>query len=353
MKKIVLILLGASLLLAGCGFIPGASSGGRSGDDDAAGQAQGAADNGSPAGAESDGEASPQEGGSQAGAGAGNVVRGDGVETVFAVNVTPAIEGEIKDYIEVNGEIETTATIDVFPETNGELTELFVRVGQFVRRDQIVGEVDPSRPGQNFVASPIRAPIAGTVVALPGRVGQTVSVSSPVVRISRTNELEVVTYVAERFISKVQEGLNAVVRLDAYPEERFLARVSELSPVVDPATRTLEVKLRLNEPDDRVRAGMFAAVRIITEEKAGIVKIPADCLVSRFGRTFVFVVDENGVAEQRDVTPGIEVDNILEIVDGLEPGERVVYQGQSLLEDRAQVRVIETVTPLSSEHLVE
>lgn len=325
----VLILVLAALALAGCGAVrPGGGPGG-SGDAEAQGN-----------GAEAQGEP-----------GARNV--GDGAATVFAVNVTPAIEGEIKDYIEINGEIQTVATIDVFPETNGELTELFVRVGENVRRDQVLAEVDPSRPGQNFVASPVRSPIEGTVVSLPGRVGQTVSVSTPVVRVSKTNELEVVTRVAERFISKVREGLSAVIRLDAYPGERFTATVSELSPVVDPATRTLEVKLRFDRRDPRIKAGMFAAVRIVTEEKDGIVKIPAECLVTRFGESFVFVVREDGVAEQRNVTPGIEVDNKLEIVSGLEPGEMVVYQGQTLLEDQAEVRVIETVTPLEAQDEVE
>lgn len=341
--RLVAAVLFGALLLGGCGFISRPGGGGPGGGESAA-------EGGEAAAGEAGGSGAPA---AQGEPGARDVVRGEGVDTVFAVNVTPAIEGEIKDYIEVNGEIQTTATIDVFPETNGELTELFVRVGQTVRRDQILGEVDPSRPGQNFVASPVRAPISGTVVSLPGRVGQTVSMSTPVVRISRTNELEVVTHVAERFISKVREGLNAAIRLDAYPEERFAATVSELSPVVDPATRTLEVKLRLNRTDPRVRAGMFAAVRIITEEKEGIVKIPSDCLVSRFGETFVFVINEEGTAERRTVTPGLEVDNILEIVDGLEPGESVVYQGQSLLEDQAPVRVIDTVTPLSSEHVVD
>jgi multidrug efflux pump subunit AcrA (membrane-fusion protein) len=339
MKKIAFVIL-AALMLAGCGAFP--PGGGRPGSSDESTQG-------------SEGAQPQAEGGEEARGepGAREVVRGDGGQTVFAVNVTPAIEGEINDYIEVNGEIQTVSTIDVFPETNGELTELYVRVGAFVRRDQVIAEVDPSRPGQNFVPSPVRAPISGTVVEVPGRVGQTISVSTPVVRVSRTNELEVVTHVAERFISKVREGLNAVIRLDAYPDERFTARVSELSPVVDPATRTLEVKLRLDESDERVKAGMFAAVRIITEEREGIVKIPANCLVTRFGDTFVFVVNEEGVAEQRDVTPGIEVDNKLEIVSGLEPGERVVYQGQSLLQDQAQVRVIETVTPLEAEDEVE
>ncbi|MFW6214622.1 MAG: efflux RND transporter periplasmic adaptor subunit [Alkalispirochaetaceae bacterium] len=305
-----------------------------------------------PGGGGSDGDGGNGGERSEGEPGARGVAEGDEVETVFAVNVTPAIEGEIRDYIEVNGEIETTATIDVFPETNGELTELFVRVGEQVSRDQVIAEVDPSRPGQSFVASPVRSPIAGTVVALPGSIGQTVSMSTPVVRVSRTNELELVSRVSERFISKVSVGLEAVVRLDAYPDEQFGAVVSELSPVVDPATRTLEVKLRFDGTDERIRSGMFASIRIITEEREGIVKIPADCLVTRFGETFVFVVND-GVAERRVVTPGIEVDNILEVVDGLEPGEQVVYQGQSLLEDDVQVRVIDTVEPLTADHMVE
>ena len=335
MKKFsILILIVAALALSGCGAFP--RDGGPDGDSRAGGSR------------ERSGEEAPESRGEP---GAREV--GDGAETVFAVNVTPAIEGEIKDYIEINGEIQTVATIEVFPETNGELTELFVRVGEEVGRDQVLAEVDPSRPGQNFVASPVRSPIAGTVVSIPGRVGQTVSMSTPVVRVSKTNELEVVTRIAERFISKVREGLDAVVRLDAYPGERFTARVSELSPVVDPATRTLEVKLRFDRSDRRIKAGMFAAVRIITEEKEGIVKIPADCLVTRFGESFVFVLEEEGVARRRNVTPGIEVDNKLEIVSGLEPGEMVVYQGQTLLEDQARVRVIETVTPLEAQDEVE
>ncbi|MFW6338606.1 MAG: efflux RND transporter periplasmic adaptor subunit [Alkalispirochaetaceae bacterium] len=340
MRKIAFVLpMLALLVLAGCGVFP--SGGGRPDSEEEAR----ASENGRDEEREST-EARGEPG-------AREVERDGERETVFAVNVTPAVEGEIKDYIEINGEIETVATIEVFPETNGELTELFVGVGDSVSRDQVVAEVDPSRPGQNFAASPVRSPIAGTVVSVPGRVGQTVSASTPVMRVSRTNELEVVTQVAERFISKIRRGLNAVVRLDAYPEERFAAGVSELSPVVDTATRTLEVKLRFDEPDPRIRAGMFAEVRIITEEKQGIVKIPADCLVTRFGDTTVFVVNDEGVAEQRDVTPGIEVDNTLEIVSGLEPGERVVYQGQSLLEDRARVRVIDTVTPLEAQDEME
>ena len=288
-------------------------------------------------------------------------------EQVFAVNVTPAVQGRIRDYIEVNGDVQTTTSVDIFSNTAGEIARVHVRVGQRVEADQLIAEVDASRPGQTFAPSPVRSPIAGTITRLPARVGSQVTPSAPIAQVARTTELEIVVPIAERFISKVRTGLDAEVRLDAFPDQRFPARVTELNPVVDPQTRTLEVKLRFTRPDPRIRAGMFAEVRIITEQKDNIVKIPADVVIRRFGETFVFVVHEESAAtgepdapgepgepgepdapgepgtatvERRLITPGILIDNTLEVVAGLEPDETVVYQGQALLEDGVKVRVI-------------
>lgn len=279
-------------------------------------------------------------------------VRGQNVDTVFAVNVTPAIRGEINDYIEINGDVQTTTSVDVYADAAGEIARLYVGVGDQVAAQQLIAEVDPSRPGQNFALSPVRAPIAGTITRLPARVGAQVAPSAPIGQVSRTNELEIVVEIPERFISKVRRGLPAIIRLDAFPEQQFSATVSELNPVVNPLTRTLEVKLRFDNPDPRVRAGMFAEVRIITEQKDNIVKVPADVLIRRFGDTFVYVVSDGETAERRSVNPGIEIDNKLEITEGLEAGELVVYQGQNLLEDGSRVRVIDTVEPLTVEDTI-
>jgi membrane fusion protein (multidrug efflux system) len=280
------------------------------------------------------------------------VARGTNVDTVFAVNVTPAVRGEINDYIEVNGDVETTTSVDVYAETAGEIVRLPVRLGQFVEAQALIAEVDPSRPGQNFALSPVRSPIAGTITRLPARVGAQVSPQAPIAVVSRTNELEVVVDISERFISKVREGLPAIIHLDAFPDQQFAARVTELNPVVDPLTRTLEVKLRFNRTDPRIRAGMFAEVRIITEQKENIVKVPADVLIRRFGETFVYVARDDGTAERRIVNPGIEIDNKLEITTGLEAGELVVYQGQNLLEADSPIRIIDTIEPLSAEDTI-
>ncbi len=270
-------------------------------------------------------------------------------EPVFAINVTPAVLGEINDYIEINGDVRTAASVDVFSFVAGEIARLHVRVGQRVQTGDVIAEVDPSRPGQNFSLSPVRATIGGTITALPVSVGSQVSQTSPIAQISLTDELEIVVRVAERFISRIRERLPAVIHLDAFPEEQFSATISEMSPVVDPFTRTLEITLRFDRDDPRIRAGMFAEVRIVTERKENIVKVPADVMIRRFGDTFVFVVREDDTVERRVVVPGIEIDNKLEIAAGLDADELVVYQGQNLLEDGSRVRVIATVEPLTAE----
>jgi RND family efflux transporter MFP subunit len=243
--------------------------------------------------------------------------------------------------------------VDVFADTSGKLTKLNVRLGQYVVKDQVIAEIDPSRPGMTFVASPVKSPIAGTVIELPAQVGATISPAMPIAKVSQTTDVQIMTYISERFISKVGLRLQGLLRFEAYPDERFRAWVSEVSPVVDPRSRTLEVRLDLVRPDRRIKPGMFAEVKIITERKDGIVKIPADCLVKRYGGYYVFVVADESAAERRKVTPGIEIDGKLEIVDGLEAGEDIVIRGQTLLEDKAKVRIIERVQPLAAEDIVE
>jgi membrane fusion protein, multidrug efflux system len=276
--------------------------------------------------------------------------------TIFAVNITRAVEGMINDYIELNGDVETKSSIDIFADVSGKLSRLGIRVGDRVLKDQVIADVDPSRPGNVFIASPVKSPIEGTVTSIPNQVGATISPGVPLARITTTDQLQIRTAVAERFISRVRLGLDAVVSFEAFPEASLQARITEVSPVVDPASRTLEIKLVLVRPDPRVKAGMFARIKVVTERKAGVVKIPAEAVVRRFDQSYVFVISpsaesESGfVVERTRVVPGIQIDNELEILEGLKAGQDVVIQGQTLLEDKSKVRVVSTVRAIESDH---
>ena len=271
---------------------------------------------------------------------------------VFAVNTTKAVAGELIDYIELNGDVLTKSTVDIYPDTFGKVSKLLINVGDRIEKDQVIAEIDPSKPGMIFVPSPVKSPIAGTVSNIPVYVGSTIIQGMPIARVTTTDNLEIRTEVAERFIGKMRIGLEALVSFEAFPGEVFRGSVTELSPLVDPASRTLEIKVRLNRQDSRIRPGMFAALKLITERKWGVVKIPVDCLVRRYGGTFVFVVKDDPAAstgkrvERRQVTPGVQIDEKLEILKGLRPGEVIVFMGQSLLEDNSVVRIVGEVPPL-------
>jgi RND family efflux transporter MFP subunit len=180
----------------------------------------------------------------------------------------------------------------------------------------------------------------------------TVSQAVPLARISGGVGLAARLYVAERFISKISLNQPCEITLDAYPGEIFRGSISEVSPTVDTTSRTMEVRVGVENPGSRLKAGMFAKVRIITETKEDVVKIPASAVVNRFGEQYVFSVDksdpETPTARKRVIVPGITIDGVMEIRQGLAPDEEIVIRGQTLLEEGSRVNIIEQLSPLGA-----
>jgi RND family efflux transporter MFP subunit len=203
-----------------------------------------------------------------------------------------------------------------------------------------------------FRQSIVTAPISGTITSMTAQVGMTITQAVPLVRISSSRALEIRLNVAERFISRMALNLPCEVTLDAWPGEIFLGNISELSPTVDLASRTMEVRINVRDPNSRLRPGMFAKVRIITERKDNVVKIPASAVINRFGEQYVYVIaqDEDDpeitIVRKRIVVPGISIDGVVEITNGLAADEEIVVRGQTLLDEGSRVNIIERITPL-------
>jgi len=273
---------------------------------------------------------------------------------VFAVNTTLTSSGQIQNYITLTGDIVAGSTVDVYSEAAGKIDQLHVSVGSRVNRGSPIATVDPSRPGMTYRHSVATAPIGGTVVALPAQVGMTISQAVPLARIAGGGALEIKLNVAERFISKMALNLPCEITLDAWPGEIFQGSVNEISPTVDLASRTMEIRVNVNNPGSKLKQGMFAKVRIITEQKNNIVKIPVSAAVSRFGEQYVFVVAKDPekpditIVKKRNIVPGITIDGIMEVQDGLAADEEIVIRGQTLLDEGSRINVIERIAPLSA-----
>jgi multidrug efflux pump subunit AcrA (membrane-fusion protein) len=272
---------------------------------------------------------------------------------VFAVNTVQAVQGQIQDYITLSGDIHAGSTVDVYSDAAGRVTELYVSVGSHVNRGSPIAAVDPSRPGMTFRQSVATAPISGTVVMMPAQIGMLITQAVPLARIAGGGGLELRLHVAERFISRIAMNQSCEITLDAWPGETFHGSVSEISPTVDLTSRTMEIRVNVHDTSAKLKPGMFAKARLITERKDNVVKVPAAAVINRFGEQYVYVIEKDeenpeiNIVRKRIIKPGILIDGVMEITEGLMPNEEIVIRGQTLLDDGSRVNIIERVTPLS------
>jgi RND family efflux transporter MFP subunit len=251
------------------------------------------------------------------------------------------VPGTIEKSVILNGEILARNQITIFPTVGGRLVEMRVGIGDRVSRGDIVAMIDPSRPGEVYSRSPISSTVSGTVLNVPFHIGDTVTNQSGVLIVGDLSSLLVETFVPERFVASVRQGMRAFLWFEAIPGETFNAEVFEVNPVIDPVTRTLRVRLRFTRPDARIKAGMFATISLVTNRKTNIPVIPRMSVINTYGSWIVFVVDENNIARRREVNLGIDSEEFIEVLDGVILGEKVVSAGQNFLSDGDPVRLAE------------
>ena len=270
-------------------------------------------------------------------------------ELVRSIPVTTvaAVEGTIQDYIKLSGDVKAASSVAVYPDVAGTLAAIRVEEGDYVSAGEILADVDPSRPGADYSNSPVDTPIAGTVTEVYNDVGDYVSTTMPVLEIGRLEKLEIDASVSERYVNRIAVGQRAFIETDALPGVRLAAVVSEISPVVDPTTRTMNFQLAFAGGSTGVKAGMLADIILILEEKTGTVKVPEEVLTERMDGMYAFVLQGSSV-ERRSIETGIVVDGIVEILSGIDPGETVVASGQSMLTNGSMIQVIEEEEALSA-----
>jgi RND family efflux transporter MFP subunit len=258
------------------------------------------------------------------------------------VRVTPVTRGTIENSVVINGDVLARNQVSIYPTVAGKLAESRRGVGDRVNRGDVVAMIDPSRPGEFYSLSPVVSTISGTVLQAPFSPGDTLSTGSAVYVVGDLSELVVETFVPERFATAVRQGLAAQVSLEALPGEIFPAAVDEVSPVLDPASRTVKIRLRFTgRAEPRIRAGMFATVSLVTNTRANVPVIPRGAVINTYGAWIVFIINDEDTAERRSVVLGLENETLIEVSDGLAEGDRVVTAGQNFLSDGDPVRIIE------------
>ena len=261
-------------------------------------------------------------------------------QTVSTVRTQIAQVEVLHDYINTNGDIEAVNSVDVYPDIGGKIVSTNVTLGSRVRRGDVIARVDPSEPGSSYTLSPVLAPINGSIIKTPLKVGTKVTTSSVVTTIGDIASLQITAKIPERYVASLRTGLKAEISLEAYPDAVFAATVTHVSPVLDVNARTKEIVLTFDENDARINAGMFGKVKLYTLDYEGAVVLPSDAIVTKGDKPYLYVVKDDDTVEQREVTQGKSVDGIVQILSGIEQGERVVVEGGQVLSNGAKVRDI-------------
>lgn len=185
----------------------------------------------------------------------------------------------------------------------------------------------------------ITAPFAGTTGARQLSVGQYVTKGQQLTSLIDTRTMKAEFNVPERFLSRVAQGQPIDVRVAAYPDERFQGAVYFISPQVEASSRTVLVKARLPNPEDKLRAGMFANLDLILQVRERAIMVPQTALIVQGQTESVYVVKLDDTVEPRQVTSGVRQADRVEIVSGLEPGETVIVEGTQKVHPGASVSV--------------
>ncbi|MFZ5947418.1 MAG: efflux RND transporter periplasmic adaptor subunit [Stygiobacter sp.] len=191
----------------------------------------------------------------------------------------------------------------------------------------------------NLEYTKIVAPFSGQIGDFNLVVGQRVSTGQKLCKLFNTATLNIDVGVLESDISKISIGNHSIIEIPSLNNEKFYGSVSYISPYIDKETKTCKVTIRIQNQSNKIKSGMFAKVLIENENLKNRILIPKEALLVRDKRTLVFTV-ENNLAKWKYVKIRKQNEQYIEIVEGLEPGENVIIEGQYNLAHDAKVKVI-------------
>jgi membrane fusion protein (multidrug efflux system) len=185
----------------------------------------------------------------------------------------------------------------------------------------------------------IRAPIDGVVSNRFIRLGNTIAVNEAAFRVTSFDPLVAYLHVPEREYRNIREDQVVGIDIDALQDQRIIASVTRVSPIVDPETGTFKITIEISDDQRRIKPGMFGRISIVYDQHNNVLQVPRSAILEDSGETSVFVVEDDK-AVRRSVTTGYSNSGMIEIMSGLTDDDRIVTVGHVGLKDDAVVTVI-------------
>ena len=306
-------------------------------------------------------------------------------ETQQVAEVVPTVAVETVTSREVPQTATYTSTVQAYvknniaPQTAGRITKINAEIGDFVKKGQVLAEIDKVQLQQaqlqlhnqevelerlralynagglsksdleaielsynvtktqveNLLENTVlRSPIDGVVTARNYDVGDMYAMSAPIFTVEQISPVKLLIGVSESDYTKVHKGDAVTIIADALPGQSFNGTINRVYPTVDPATRTFTVEVKIDNAYKTLRPGMFARATINFGSNNNVV-IPDVAVVKQqgSGERFVYVLNADNTVTYKKVVLGRRMGTEYEVLEGLQDGDKIVIGGQIRLKD--------------------
>lgn len=194
------------------------------------------------------------------------------------------------------------------------------------------GEIKSLKWGNNDQPSsifPLKAPFTGTVVEQHIVLGEFIKPEERPYTIADLSHLWIQLDVLEKDLKWVNDNKEVNIKVNAYPDGIFEGKVTYVSDILDESTRTAKARVEILNPDGKLKPGMFASatLTIPSQDSKEYVVIPSAAIQQLEGKTVVFVQENENSFEMKEVIIGNQTGDLVQVLKGIDPGERVVTEG--------------------------
>ncbi|WP_167596738.1 efflux RND transporter periplasmic adaptor subunit [Leeuwenhoekiella sp. ZYFB001] len=204
--------------------------------------------------------------------------------------------------------------------------------------DALLDEIETT--GNTVTRFPIYAHVAGVVRELMASEGAHIMDGNPIFKVANLNTVWAEFDAYEHQINQLKIGQDLEITTNAYPDQRFKAKISYIDPVLNSATRTVTVRATLTNPQEVLKPGMFIETKLMgSASEASAITVPASAVLWTGDRSLVYVKpkSDQSVFEMREVTLGTKSGDYYEVLNGLSPGTEIVTNGTFTVDAAAQL----------------
>ena len=249
-------------------------------------------------------------------------------QKAIALKLAPASIRPMEKVLNLNGEVQVLPNrqADVTLRISGQVTALYANPGETVRTGQALARIQSRLIGNPPPSVNIVAPMSGVVDARNIVLGQAVEPNTVLFHISDRSQVMVVARIYEEDVGKIRLGQEARIHLLSYPQQVLAGKTTFISPQLNPLNRTVDVWIRLPNPQGILKPNMFARASVILQRNSTALTVPNAAIIEANGEKFVFLREGNKY-HRVEVGIGTSNDEYTEITAGLVPGDEVVTQG--------------------------